>query len=63
MIRRPYYKVRILTDKSFFEDGKLRYDLFPGMQVISSIQTGSRTVMEYILDPLVGRMQDALRER
>ncbi|MEX0693440.1 MAG: HlyD family type I secretion periplasmic adaptor subunit [Rhodospirillales bacterium] len=60
---RPYYKVRILTDKSFFEDGKLRYDLFPGMQVISSIQTGSRTVMEYILDPLVGRMQDALRER
>ncbi len=60
---RPYYKVRILTDKSFFIDGKLRYDLFPGMQVISSIQTGSRTVMEYILDPLVGRMQDALRER
>jgi len=60
---RPFYKVRITTEKSYFEDGKLRYDLFPGMQVIASIQTGSRTVMEYILDPLVGRMQDALRER
>jgi len=60
---RPFYKVRISTEQSFFEDGKLRYDLFPGMQVIASIQTGSRTVMEYILDPLVGRMQDALRER
>lgn len=60
---RPYYKVRISTTKSFFEDGKLRYDLFPGMQVVASIQTGSRTIMEYILDPLVGRMHDALRER
>ncbi len=60
---RPFYKVRISTDKSFFEDGKLRYDLFPGMQVVASIQTGSRTIMEYILDPLIGRMQDALRER
>lgn len=59
----PYYKVKILTDKSYFEDGKLRYDLFPGMQVMASIQTGSRTVMEYILDPLIGRMGDALRER
>lgn len=60
---RPFYKVRISTDRSFFEDGKLRYDLFPGMQVVASIQTGSRTIMEYILDPLIGRMQDALRER
>ncbi len=60
---RPFYKVRISTEQSYFEDGKLRYDLFPGMQVVASIQTGSRTVMEYILDPLVGRMQDALRER
>lgn len=59
----PYYKVKIITDQSYFEDGKLRYDLFPGMQVMASIQTGSRTVMEYILDPLIGRMGDALRER
>lgn len=59
----PFYKVRIVTDQSYFEDGKLRYDLFPGMQVVASIQTGSRTVMEYILDPLIGRVGDALRER
>lgn len=60
---RPYYKVRLLTDKSYFQDRNLRYDLFPGMQVVASIQTGSRTVMEYILDPLIGRLGDALRER
>lgn len=60
---RPFYKVRIITERSYFADGKLRYDLFPGMQVMASIQTGSRTIMEYILDPLIGRMGDALRER
>ncbi len=59
----PFYKVRIVTDQSYFQDGTLRYDLFPGMQVVASIQTGSRTVMEYILDPLIGRAGDALRER
>ena len=58
---RPYYKVRIITEKSYFEDGKLQYDLFPGKQVATSIQTGSRTIMEYILDPLIGLMHDALR--
>jgi len=60
---RPYYKVRIITEKSYFEDGKLQYDLFPSKQVATSIQTGSRTIMEYILDPLIGLMHDALRER
>ena len=60
---RPFYKVRIVTSQSYFADGKLRYDLFPGMQVMASIQTGSRTIIEYILDPLIGRMGDALRER
>jgi membrane fusion protein, adhesin transport system len=59
----PYYKVRITTPRDYFEDGNLRYNLFPGMQVVCAIQTGSRTVLEYILDPLIGRMDDALRER
>jgi len=59
----PYYKVRIATQRTYFEDGALRYSLFPGMQVICAIQTGTRRVFQYILDPLIGRMGDALRER
>ena len=59
----PYYKVRVETGQDHFEKGGLRYELFPGMQVIASIQTGQRRVFEYILDPFLGSMDEALRER
>ena len=59
----PFYKVRIETESDHFQRGQLRYNLFPGMQVIANIQTGKRTVLQYILDPLRGAMSDALQER
>jgi len=59
----PYYKVRIQTDQDFFESGNLRYRLSPGMQVRSSIQTGTRTVMRYLLDPYIGKVARAMHER
>jgi len=59
----PYYKVRIQTERDFFESGNLRYRLSPGMQVQSSIQTGTRTIMRYLLDPYIGKMGKALHER
>jgi len=58
-----FYKVRIVPEKEFFERGTLRYRLSPGMQVQSSIQTGTRTVMRYLLDPYIGQMNLALKER
>lgn len=59
----PYYKVRIETDKDHFSGGSIRYNLFPGMQVMASIQTGTRTVMQYLLDPLRGNASSAMQER
>jgi len=59
----PYYKVRIQTERDYFESGNLRYRLSPGMQVQSTIQTGTRTVMRYLLDPYIGKMGEAMRER
>jgi membrane fusion protein, adhesin transport system len=59
----PYYKVRIETEKAYFERGLQRYNLFPGMQVMASIQTGTRTVMRYIFDPLLGNLGNAMQER
>ncbi len=58
----PFYKVRIETDADHF-GGDLRYDLFPGMQVVASIHTGRRTILRYLLDPFLASMDDALRER
>ena len=59
----PYYKVRVTTDRSFFERGAQRYQLFPGMQVMANIKTGKRTVFQYLFDPVMRGMGDALQER
>lgn len=60
---RPYYKVRIATEGDAFRRGQLAYRLYPGMQVIASIKTGYRTVLEYLLDPFLGGVEEAMRER
>ena len=59
----PFYKVRIIPQKGYFERGSRRHNLFPGMQMAVSIITGDRTIMEYILGPLIWRFGDALKER
>jgi multidrug efflux pump subunit AcrA (membrane-fusion protein) len=58
-----YYKVRIETPKDHFSHGKPRYYLFPGMQVLASIKTGERTVLQYSIDPLPGYASDAMQGR
>jgi len=59
----PFYRVRVELVSNVFRNGELRYELFPGMQVVTSIQTGERTVLAYILDPLRNSMTDAFQER
>jgi membrane fusion protein, adhesin transport system len=59
----PYYKVRIETASDRFQHGDLQYRLFPGMQVIASIRTGERTVLEYLGDPFLNTMSGAMGER
>jgi membrane fusion protein, adhesin transport system len=56
-------RARIQTARNHFRRGDNRYDLFPGMQVLASIHTGERTVLEYILDPFLNAGDTALRER
>ena len=59
----PFYKVRIETDSDHFQRGEERYNLFPGMQVIANIHTGNRTVFQYLFQPFIDSMDDAMRER
>lgn len=58
-----YYRVRIETDKDYFERKQLRYRLVPGVQVQCNIRIGDRTVLEYILEPFQASFYMALRER
>ncbi len=60
---RPFYRVRVETERFYFEKGTMKYRLFPGMQVMVSIHTGERTVLEYLLDPFIYSLDAAMRER
>ena len=58
-----YYKVRIKTERNYFRRGNMEYKLYPGMQVITSIITGRRTVLSYLLDPFLNWFNESLHER
>jgi adhesin transport system membrane fusion protein len=60
---KPFYKVRIATEQEYFQQGQYKYNLVPGLQVVASIQTGTRTVLEYIIDPVRYGMDHAAQER
>ena len=59
----PFYKIRIATDKTYFQRGAVKYQLVPGVRVVASIRTGQRSVLAYLADPFLGSFQTALRER
>jgi len=59
----PYYEVQIITEKTFFQSGAVKYTMVPGVQVSCFIRTGERTVLEYLLDPFLNSADTAFRER
>lgn len=59
-----YYLVKIRTQETSLKDraGK-ELPIIPGMVAEISILTGKKTVLEYILKPIIKTRQNALRER
>lgn len=60
----PYaYRALItLNEQALVVNGK-RHHLTPGMQVTAEIHLGTRTILEYLLSPVLGAFQEAGRER
>jgi len=56
---RTYYLVRLSTE----DKNALNMDILPGMMVQVDIITGNRTVMQYLLNPLIRASSSALGER
>ena len=56
----PYYMVHVqVDDASLQESGAY---LSPGMPAVAYITTEQRTIMDYLLDPLLENFDRALRE-
>lgn len=58
-----FYSVRIETEQDSFVHGDFEYKLIPGMLVTTYIHTGQRTVLDYLLDPFLNSLDQALKER
>lgn len=57
------YAARIHLDRTSMDIEGKTVDLTPGMAVTAEIKTGSRTVLSYLLSPLVRFRDESMRER
>jgi hemolysin D len=57
------YGARISLDRNKMQIDDRMVDLSPGMAVTVEVKTGSRTILSYLLSPLLRYQQDVLHER
>ena len=58
-----YYLVRVRTSQGGRGAGERNLKVIPGMQATVDIRTGRRTVLQYLLKPVLRAKENALRER
>ena len=58
-----YYLVRVRTSRGSRGAGDKNLEIIPGMQAMVDIKTSRRTVLQYLLKPILRAKQTALRER
>ena len=58
-----YYTVVVKTDKNYLGEEKGEYAIQPGMQATVDIHTGQRTVLDFIIRPVLKLRHEAFRER
>lgn len=61
--RQSYYKVKLRTTNLKFTKSRDEKPLIPGMVVTADIKTGKKTVMHYLLKPIIKAKDEALTER
>ena len=57
-----YYRVLILTDNSHLQAGSKSLPIIPGMVATVEIRTGEKTILDYLLKPVL-KAREAFRER
>ena len=61
--KRTFYNVLIESEHNYFKSGGQTHKLYPGMVLVAYIHIGNRTVLEYLLDPLMNTLSFSLQER
>lgn len=58
-----FYRIKVRTDQTHLNRRGQKYEIIPGMVASVDILTGEKTVMQYILKPLIKTLDGAMNER
>jgi adhesin transport system membrane fusion protein len=58
-----FYRIRVRTTEGTLDRAGAPLPIIPGMTTEVDILTGEKTVMDYLLKPILRAQQTALRER
>ena len=58
-----YFRVLVRPKKPYLGDGPDDLPITPGMQATIDIHTGQKTVMDYLINPVLKLRNEAFRER
>ena len=61
--KKPFYLVRVRTESSHLGDASKPLPIIPGMLVQVDVITGKKSVLDYLLKPILRVRDQALRER
>lgn len=61
--KKPFYLVRVRTESSHLGDASKPLPIIPGMLVQVDVITGKKSVLDYLLKPILRARDQALRER
>lgn len=59
----PYYRVVVQTDRAYIGDEQAKRLISAGMQATVEIHTGTRSIMEFLVKPVIKLRHEAFRER
>jgi len=60
---KPYYEIRIETERNYFSGKAEKYFMYPGTEVIALINIGERTISDYLLEPILSNLDIAFSEK
>ena len=60
---KPYFPITIKPERVYLGDQPGDFPVMPGMQATVDIHTGSRSVMEFLIRPVLKLRAEAFRER
>ncbi len=59
----PYFQVIVQTEKTYLGEVEGDLPIMPGMQATVDVHTGKKTVMDYLIKPVLKLRHEAFRER